>query len=197
MSIESGEVLIRNKRIHTEAAGPGEGLPLLLLHGASFTADTWVELGTLAHLAQRGIRAVAVDCPGFGKSEQVEITPPELLPELIAALELERPVILAPSMSGRFAFPLVKDEPTRIRGFIAVAPAMTREYAERLQGSDVPTLVLWGDRDTIFPVEQADLLASAMSNARAVVFEGAPHPLYLEQTDRFHEEVVGFLQSLE
>lgn len=45
-----------------------EGAPkhtVLLLHGASFSSETWLKLGTLQLLAIMGHRAVAVDIPGI------------------------------------------------------------------------------------------------------------------------------------
>ena len=44
-------------------------IDVLLLHGKKFTSKTWLDLSTLKVLAERGHRAIAVDLPGFGKSE--------------------------------------------------------------------------------------------------------------------------------
>jgi pimeloyl-ACP methyl ester carboxylesterase len=41
---------------------------VLLLHGAAFTSQTWVELKTLIALGDAGFRVVALDLPGYGKS---------------------------------------------------------------------------------------------------------------------------------
>ncbi len=196
MEVVPGEIGIDGKRIHTESCGPEDARPVLLMHGASFSAQTWVDLGTLEHLASKGYRAVALDCPGFGRSDALDIVDGDFVPEVIALLGLERPVIVAPSMSGRFAYPVVRSKPELIRGFVAVAPAMTAQWAPTLMGCKVPTLILWGGADAIFDPAQADLLEKSMRNSRKVIFDGAPHPLYLAVTDEFHAELVSFLVSL-
>lgn len=37
---------------------------MVLLHGQAFSAEIWREIGTLAELDKRGVRAIAVDLPG-------------------------------------------------------------------------------------------------------------------------------------
>ena len=45
-------------------SGPSSGLYVLLLHGAAFSSQNWVDIGTLSVLAAMGHKAVAVDIPG-------------------------------------------------------------------------------------------------------------------------------------
>ena len=47
-----------------EAGVEGDGVPVLCLHGASFSSQNWRDEGTLAFIAAMGHRAVAVDLPG-------------------------------------------------------------------------------------------------------------------------------------
>ena len=96
-------------------------------------------------------------------------------------------------MSGRVAFPLILRHPERVAGFVAIAPAGTPHYAPRLAGSAVPALVVWGERDRVFPVGQAKKLAAAFDDASVVILPGARHPAYLDRPERFHEALLAFL----
>ena len=170
---------------------------VLLLHGAAFRASTWRELGTLRELARAGFHVVAIDLPGYGDSPKSSLAAADFLPELYAALGLERAVIVSPSMSGAFSLPFVAQHPERVAGYVPVAPAAVAEHLAELEGSTVPTLVLWGGADTVFPRSGADELASAFEDAEIVIFEGARHPCYLDDPARFHEQLAGFARRVQ
>jgi abhydrolase domain-containing protein 14 len=195
-AIEDSVVEIDGHSIHSLRAGPETGRSVLLLHGAKFDAETWRTLGTLALLAEAGYRVVALDLPGFGKSPAWRFDRARLLERLLPELDIGKPVVVAPSMSGALAFPVLEKRPELLSGFIAVAPAGTQRFAKRLAGSPVPALIVWGDRDAVFPVSQANLLAASFTRANVVIIEGARHPCYLDQPARFHDAVVKFLADL-
>jgi pimeloyl-ACP methyl ester carboxylesterase len=50
-------------------------------------------------------------------------------------------------------------------------------WRERLAGLGVPTLVLHGDRDPLFPLGNATALAEEIPHARLVVLPGVGHEL--------------------
>ena len=195
-AIVARDVDFHRKRLHLRTAGPEDGPAVLLLHGQKFDSSTWESLGTLAVLAQNGMRAIAIDAPGYGKSEAIELDPNTFLEELIPALGISRPVIVAPSMGGIVALPYVVAHPEAVAGFVPVAPAGLETWLPRLQGSTVPTLIVWGSEDTIFPVEHADELAAALKNGRKLILQGAPHPAYLERPAEFHEALVTFVNEV-
>ncbi|MHC4845867.1 MAG: alpha/beta fold hydrolase [Planctomycetota bacterium] len=187
----------RGGTLHVVTGGPIDGRPVLLLHGASFHSGTWQELGTVDALAEAGLRVVAIDLPGFGKSPESSVPVDDFLAELIPELSIDRPVIVSPSMSGRFSFPLLVDHQDLVGGFVPVAPATARDYLSQLSDVRVPALVVWGTEDSIFPIENAQPLADALGGARVLVLEGARHPAYLDQPDVFHAELIGFVQGLD
>jgi len=194
--IEDGVVEFDGHSIHSLRAGPETGRSVLLLHGAKFDAETWRTLGTIALLAKAGYRVIALDLPGFGKSDPWRFDRDHFLERLLPELGIGKPVVLAPSMSGAVAFPVLAARPELVAGFIAVAPAGVERYAARLAGSSVPALIVWGDRDAVFPVARAELLAASFERANVVILAGARHPCYLDEPARFHDAVLKFLNGL-
>ena len=72
-------------------------------------------------------------------------------------------------MSGRFALPLVTEEPDRVAGFVAVAPVSIPAYRHQLDRITVPVLAIWGENDSIVPLTDADLLVSRVKHGRKIV----------------------------
>jgi len=198
LDIASIQFPIDGARMHALCAGPQNALPVLLLHGARFHSGTWKENGTLAIVARNGFRAVAVDLPGYGASEPVEVEAGAIVPRIVTGLGCKgRAVLVAPSMSGRFAFPALVDRPELFAGFVAIAPVGVEAFGDRLAQVRVPTLVVWGGEDRVIPVAQAKRLEAAIPTSELFILEGASHPCYLDRPDDFHARLLAFLRSLD
>jgi pimeloyl-ACP methyl ester carboxylesterase len=71
--------------------------------------------------------------------------------------------------------------------------AMDRLYlAARL-----PTLIVWGDRDTIIPVAHAYAAHDAIPHSRVEIIEGVGHFPHVEAPERFLEVLTDFLETTE
>lgn len=197
VEIQERDLKLDGGVLHLRSAGPDGAPAVLLLHGAAFDSGTWEQLGTLALLAKRGHRAIAIDLPGFGASKSLRARPERFLLDALPALGIDRPVVVSPSMSGRFSLPVVADHPERIAGLVAVAPVGGLEFAREHPGSAVPALIVWGERDRLFPPSQAETLAKAFSRSRVLILPGARHPAYLDQPDAFHAALLDFLAEVQ
>ena len=195
-AIQSGELQIEGGRVHYLFTGPENGRPIVLLHGASFSAETWKQIGTLASLAAAGYRAYAIDLPGFGKSEPSPSDPGIWLRLLLDRLAVEKPVIVSPSMSGRFALPLVTELPDRAGGWVAVAPVGIQAHRTQLDRITTPVLAVWGENDNIVSEKDADLLVASAKNGRKVVIAGGTHAPYMSDPATFHQILLEFVTKV-
>lgn len=196
IEVSDHRVEIGKGHVHCLVAGPKEGRPVVLLHGGRFKAATWRKTKTIDALARAGLRVIAVDLPGFGESPPQDVDRKLFLGHLLAKLTTRKAVVVSPSMSGRFSLPLVTASPKLVAGFVAVAPVGIPRHRDQLDKITVPTLLIWGEKDTVVPLEHAELLASKVKGSRTIVLPGARHPCYLDSPDRFNRELVAFVLAL-
>ena len=83
-NVNSKYLNLENVRIHYLETGPKNSVSVLFLHGASFTAHIWQEIGTLDLLMNLGYRAVAVDLPGYGCSQRISVSGLGFLQQIFA-----------------------------------------------------------------------------------------------------------------
>jgi pimeloyl-ACP methyl ester carboxylesterase len=102
----------------------GAGDPVIALHPLALESTAFA--GVAALLAERGLRTLAVDLPGFGRSPAPEgpLSPARLAgPVLELARSLERPPLwVGLSLGARVALEAALVEPQVVRGVVAVVP---------------------------------------------------------------------------
>ena len=173
----------------------GNRKSIILLHGASFSAATWQELGTLDCLAQEGFDVHALDMPGFGESPECRASKPDLLAEYIQAFNLNRPVLIGPSRGGRYSQALVFTRPDIVGGLVLVGSVGIEENRDRFKTIDVPCLLVWGSNDAVSPPSNAELLHQEIPNSKLVIVKEGSHPCYLNQPEVWHKELLAFLDA--
>jgi pimeloyl-ACP methyl ester carboxylesterase len=63
--------------------------------------------------------------------------------------------------------------------------------------SAMPTLIIWGRRDRIIPVEHATAANELMANSQLEIFEESGHSLHIEEPERFVEAIRAFVDTTE
>lgn len=75
----------------------------------------------------------------------------------------------------------------------ALRACLDYDFRERLPDIGCPTLVVWGDKDMIIPVRDADTFVDLIPGARKVIFEDTGHVPMLERPRSFNDCLEQFL----
>lgn len=209
VEITENTVDVDGKKIYYKASkGVGEdnaeatGIPVLLLHGAAFTSQTWVDkVDTIATLSALGHPVIAVDLPGYGNSRKESVdNKGEFLKNLIKQLFGDKKiVVVTPSMSGSFFIPMLLDQEARsqIAGWVPVAPVSTSQPAGFYSAIQIPTLIVHGENDVSLGHRSRDDLSELPNATKPQVLPGAGHPAYLDQPELWHTLLYNFLSHLQ
>ncbi len=195
-------VPVLGSKIHYLETGPKDAPTVLLLHGGRFTKETWARIGTPMVLAEAGFRVLALDLPGFGASEVFRGERGEFLEGFMERLDLSKTALVSPSMSGSFSLPFVAKHPEKLWAFVPIAPVAVPGFREKLaeggtlKPSPVPALVVWGEKDRLFPASGAAALGDLFQKSEVNILAGASHPCYLDRPREFHASLLRFLKSL-
>jgi abhydrolase domain-containing protein 14 len=176
----------------------GKGIPVVLLHGYSFYAETWIEVGLFEALAVDH-RVYAFDMPYGSQSRSDKFNADnrdeyaDFLNTMLKTLSIETPVLIGASISGEVTLRYL------IRGYNALAavvagPVGIRNIGGQLGRITVPLLAIWGEKDSVSPPADSKILESQVKSSEIRIIDGAGHPCYLDEPEKFTEIVKDFLQ---
>ena len=75
-------------------------------------------------------------------------------------------------------------------GFIDALDALSAyPLRDRLERISVPTLIIWGERDRLVPLRDADVFEELIPDARKIVYADTGHVSMLERPARFNQDV--------
>ncbi len=111
------------------AAGPADGVPVLLLHGWGASTFTWRE--NQSALAEAGYRAIAFDRPPYGLSaktgDNIPYSPGALADftaQVMDALHIDSAILIGQSQGGGVIGHFAVKYPARVRALVFVSAAL-------------------------------------------------------------------------
>ncbi len=179
--------------LHFLEGGKAGAPAVILLHGRSFSAATWQELGTLQILIDMGLHVLAPDMPGFGASPACQTDIDSVLSDFFRTQGLEKAVLIGPSMGGRIAMEFAIAHPERVSALVLAGPVGVEENRAVLDRISAPVLLVWGEDDQVSPPALSQLLQDKVANLRLELYAQAPHPCYLAEPERWHRHLREFL----
>jgi pimeloyl-ACP methyl ester carboxylesterase len=70
---------------------------------------------------------------------------------------------------------------------------LAADYSSQLSKIKAPTLVLWGDKETIFPRSEQDAITKTLPSARLKVYAETGHAPHWERPEQFVKDVKDFI----
>lgn len=178
----------------------GEGIPFVLLHGFSFHAGTWTEIGLFDDLSLH-YSVYAFDMPYGPKSESDKFDASdrdeyaEFLLRIFETLTITKPFLIGASISGEVALRyLAMGNPAK--ACVVAGPANVKSLGSSLEKITVPLLALWGENDTISPPNNGRIIADSVEKSEVYILKGAGHACYLDKPEEFKAIVREFIQDI-
>ncbi len=188
----------------------GSGPLVLFLHGIRGNRRNWsLQLPVFA----QHFTAAAWDARGYGDSDDYDgpLHFDHLTGDVLRVaehLKAKRMHLVGLSMGGRIARQLLGsrarpgayEELTESISLLheksylkTVEASVAQDRAAPIEAIRVPTLIIGGDEDMVYPPELAHEMARRIPGAQLVMMEGAGHLVNLEQPERFDAAVLPFL----
>jgi pimeloyl-ACP methyl ester carboxylesterase len=167
---EDRYVEIAGATVRIRESGPARGPVILMLHGFTFSLESW---DALADELDSDYRVVRYDLLGHGLTgpDAEERYAPEdraaFAGQLIEALELKRPVLVGNSLGGLVSWRLAAMQPDKVRAMVLISPGAFPFNGVTEEPAPVPAPVAFYLRNPTLPLVRASF-AGIYADASAV-----------------------------
>ncbi len=179
------------------------GVPVVFLHGLSYTANVWQRIGATNLLAEKHMPFLALDMPyGLKSSCQPKNRNPEtnvqVLSEAIQGVFGSAvPVLVGASLGGYIALMYASKFP--VKGLLLVSPAhaLIEDLVASYPKFRFPVRIIWGSQDNVVSGEEMRTLAGKLPKGKLLVYKDASHSAYLNQPELFKQDLLELYAAAE
>jgi len=179
------------------------GVPVVFLHGLSYTSNIWQRIGLTELLIERHVPYLALDMPyGLKNSCQPKNRNPETNVQVVAEAVQNMfgtavPVLVGASLGGYIALRYAAKYPVKGLLLVSLAHALAENLVESYGTFRFPVRIIWGSQDNVISGEEMRTLADKVPNAKLLVYKDASHSAYLSQPERFKRDLLEFYACAE
>jgi pimeloyl-ACP methyl ester carboxylesterase len=172
------------------------GVPIVFLHGLSYTNEIWQEIGVTDALMEKHVPFLALDMP-YGVKSRCQPKTRDLEKNLTVVNEAVQtilsgavPVLVGASIGGNMALHYAAKYP--VKGLVLVAPARALEpdLVKTFSGFLFPSTIIWGSHDTLIASEDMRTLNDRLPNSKLQVYDGAGHSAYRDRPEHFIHDLL-------
>ncbi len=179
------------------------GVPILLLHGLSYTSGIWQCIKLTDALIEKYVPFLALDMPYGLKSKcQPKTRNPDIntrvAAEAVAAFfGLAVPIVVGASIGGYIALKYAARFPVKGLFLVAPANALAHELTQAYSKFNFPVRIVWGSNDSVISGEEMRILVEKLPNAKLLIYEDAGHSAYKDQPERFKKDLLQLYATAE
>jgi pimeloyl-ACP methyl ester carboxylesterase len=179
------------------------GVPIVFLHGFSYTSEVWQRIGILDALKEKHVPFLALDMPYGPKTEchpKTHNTEPNVAfahGAIEATFPNQIPIVVGSSIGGNIALNYASQYP--VKGLLLTSPVRTFEepLSSSLGKMNFPVHIIWGSEDHIASSEELRLLTERLPKAKLITYKGAGHSAYNDDPARFKQDLLELYARVE
>ena len=172
------------------------GIPIVFLHGMSYTYEIWQEIGVTELLIQKHISFLGIRYAVWNQEPMPPQNPQHtknvaVINEAVkTVLGGASPVLVGASIGGNMALQYATRFPVKGLLLIGAARGLEPELAAAYHSFKFPTTIVWGSYDSIIGGEEMLTLSNALPNSKLLVYTGAGHSAYRDQPEKFKHDLL-------
>lgn len=174
----------------------GSGVPVVFLHGYSYTSEVWQRTGATDLLKEKHIPFLALDMP-YGAhsvcqphSHSVETNVAVIQEALQSVFASATPVLVGASLGAHMALQFATSYPVKGLLLVGAVRVLEEPLPQAYSRFTFPVRLIIGSEDHIASVEELRTLAGKLPNGKLTVYEGTGHSAYLSNPERFKHDLL-------
>ena len=179
------------------------GIPIVFLHGYSYTSDVWLKTGITDILKEKQLPFLALDMP-YGlrsrckpKTRNTETNIAVIKEATQSIFGAVPPILVGASLGGHMALYYAVRLPVKALFLLAPVRTLQEELLQAYSQFSFPVRIIIGSEDRIASNEELRELAGKLPNGKLTIYEEAGHSAYLTFPERFKRDLLELYALIE
>lgn len=175
---------------------PGSGVPVVFLHGYSYTAEAWQRTNVFELLGEKRVPFLALDMP-YGAhshchphSRSVEANVAVIKDALRTVFASSPPILVGASVGSHMALQFAARYPVKGLLLVGAVRVFEEKLVQAYSRFSFPVRLIIGSDDNIASAEDLRTLAGKLPDGKLTVYDGVGHSAYLGNPEKFKHDLL-------